>query len=88
MTVVAISGPERDEIEALLPWYAAGTLSRRETTRIDAAVARDAALAREYDLICAELAETVRLNESLGVPPPAASRRVMAIIAADAARDR
>ena len=84
MTVVAISGPERAEIEALLPWYAAGTLSRRETARIDAAVANDAALAREYDAICTELAETVRLNESLGGLGTAPGRRVMAIIAADA----
>ena len=83
MTFVAISGPERAEIEALLPWYAAGPLGRCETARVEAAVARDAALAREYDVICTELAETVRLNESLGVPRTAPGRRVMAIIAAD-----
>jgi hypothetical protein len=82
MTVVAISGPERDEILALLPWYAGGTLSRHETARIDAAVAGDAALAREYDVICAELAETIRLNESLGAPGTAVGHRLMAAIGA------
>ena len=31
--------PEHQEIEALLPWYAAGTLSRRDTHRVEQALA-------------------------------------------------
>ena len=29
--------PEREEIEALLPWHAAGTLSRRDAPRVEEA---------------------------------------------------
>jgi hypothetical protein len=59
---------ERDEIEALLPWHAAGTLSRRDARRVDDALARDPELARHYELVREELGETVGLNESLGAP--------------------
>ena len=33
--------PERHEIEALLPWHAAGTLSRRDADRVEQALAGD-----------------------------------------------
>jgi anti-sigma-K factor RskA len=65
--------PERHEIGALLPWYAAGTLSRREADLVERALAGDSELARRYDLIRQELAETIHLNETLGAP----SARVM-----------
>src|ERR1700734_2064967 len=35
------------EIEALLPWYAAGTLRRRDRQRVEAALRQDAELARQ-----------------------------------------
>jgi anti-sigma-K factor RskA len=38
--------PERHEIEALLPWYAAGTLSRREADLVERVLACDSDLAR------------------------------------------
>ena len=62
-----------DDVEALLPWYAAGTLAAREADQVEAALAADAELARRLELAREELAETVLLNESLGVP----SSRVM-----------
>jgi anti-sigma factor RsiW len=62
-----------DDVEALLPWYAAGTLAAREAAQVEAALAADANLARHLELAREELAETVLLNESLGVP----SSRVM-----------
>ena len=37
--------PERHEIEALLPWHAAGTLSRRDADRVEQALAGDRELA-------------------------------------------
>jgi len=37
---------ERYEIEALLPWYAAGTLSRHDADRVEQALAGDPELAR------------------------------------------
>ena len=43
--------PERHEIEALLPWYAAGTLSRREADLVERALASDSELARRYDVV-------------------------------------
>jgi hypothetical protein len=62
-----------DDIEALLPWYAAGTLDAREADQVEAAVAADAELARRLDLVREEMSEAILLNEALGVP----SARVM-----------
>src|SRR6516162_9910268 len=62
-----------DDIEALLPWYAAGTLDRHEADQVEAALAADPELARRFDLVREEMTETILLNEALGVP----SARVM-----------
>ena len=62
-----------DDIEALLPWYAAGTLDRPEADQVEAALAADRELARRLDLVREEMTETILLNEALGVP----SARVM-----------
>src|SRR5262250_3062586 len=67
--------PERHEIEALLPWHAAGTLSRRDADRVERALAGDRELARRYDLVREELAETIHLNETLGAPSARSPRR-------------
>jgi anti-sigma factor RsiW len=77
---------ERDEIEALLPWHAAGTLSRRDARRVEDALARDAELARRYELVREELGETIGLNESLGAPSSRAFDRLMRGIEAEPAR--
>jgi hypothetical protein len=65
---------EAGEIELLLPWHAAGTLSPRDAQRVEAALADDPELARRYELVREELGQTIELNESLGAP----SARVMA----------
>jgi hypothetical protein len=62
-----------DDIEALLPWYAAGTLDAREADQVEAAIAANAELARRLDLVREEMTEAIILNEALGVP----SARVM-----------
>jgi hypothetical protein len=62
-----------DDIEALLPWYAAGTLDAREADEVEAAVATNAELSRRLDLVREEMTEAIVLNEALGVP----SARVM-----------
>jgi hypothetical protein len=59
---------ERQKIERLLPWHAAGTLSRREAELVERALAGDTELAQRYDLVRQELAETIHLNETLGAP--------------------
>jgi anti-sigma-K factor RskA len=71
---------EPTEIEALLPWHAAGTLRRRDRQRVEAALRNDTALARHADLVREELAETICLNESLGAPSARAMDRLMAAI--------
>jgi anti-sigma-K factor RskA len=71
---------EPTEVEALLPWYAAGTLRRRERQRVEEALRSDPDLARHADLVREELAETIYLNESLGVPSARAMDRLMAAI--------
>jgi hypothetical protein len=78
--------PERHEIEALLPWHAAGTLSRRDADRVEQALAGDRELARRYDLVREELAETIHLNETLGAPSARAMEKLFAAIDAEEAR--
>jgi hypothetical protein len=81
---------EPTEIESMLPWYAAGRLRRRDRLRIDEALRGDPNLARQVDLVREELAETICVNESLGVPSARAMDRLMAAIddEATAARQR
>ena len=78
--------PERGEIEELLPWHAAGTLSRRDAQRVEEALARDPELARRFALVREELSETIHLNESLGVPSAHAMEKLFAKIDAEPAR--
>jgi hypothetical protein len=77
---------ERREIESLLPWYAAGTLDRRDAERLDRALAQDGELAQRYELVREELAETIRLNEMLGAPSGRAMDKLFAEIEAEEAR--
>ena len=76
---------ERHEIESLLPWHAAGTLDRRDAERVEQALAEDGELARRYELVREELAETIRLNESLGTPSERAMEKLFAAIDAEEA---
>jgi anti-sigma factor RsiW len=77
---------EPGEIEALLPWHAAGTLSARDTRRVEDALLRDPSLARQYAAIQEEYAETIALNESLGAPSSRAMQKLLAAIDAEPAR--
>jgi anti-sigma-K factor RskA len=77
--------PERHEIEVLLPWYAAGTLSRCDADLVERALARDSELARRYDLVRQELAETIQLNEALGAPSARVMEKLFAAIDAEEA---
>jgi hypothetical protein len=73
-----------NEIEALLPWYAAGTLRRRDRQRVEEALRQDPGLRLQLDLVREELAETIHLNETLGAPSPRVADRLMAAIDAEA----
>jgi anti-sigma factor RsiW len=60
---------EPSEIELLLPWYAAGTLSPEETRQVEAALAADPELASRYQWVRAEFAEETGINAAAGEPP-------------------
>jgi anti-sigma factor RsiW len=74
------------EIEALLPWHAAGTLSARDTRRVEEALGHDPQLAKQYAVIRDEYAETISLNENLGAPSARAMQKLFAAIEAEPER--
>ena len=77
---------EPGEIELLLPWHAAGTLSARDARRVEEALASDPELARQYAAIRGEYEETIHLNESLGAPSARAMQKLFAAIDAEPAQ--
>jgi hypothetical protein len=77
---------EREDLEALLPWHAAGTLNRRDSERVEKALASDRELARHLELVREELHETIHLNESLGAPSARAMEKLFAAIDAEPGR--
>jgi len=77
---------EHEDIELLLPWHAAGTLSRRDAARVEQALANDNELASRYELVREELGEAIRLNESLGAPSARAMQTLFAKIDAEPVR--
>ena len=77
---------EPGNIELLLPWHAAGTLSQRDKQRVEAALAHDPELARRYELVREELGETIHLNETLGAPSARAMEALFAKIDAEPSR--
>jgi hypothetical protein len=77
---------EPGDIELLLPWHAAGTLNARDARRVEEALARDPELAKQYEVIREEYAETIGLNETLGAPSARAMQKLFAAIDAEPAR--
>src|ERR1700739_826661 len=77
---------EREDLEALLPWHAAGTLNRCDSERVEKALASDRELARQLQLGREERPETIHLNESLGAPSARAMEKLFAAIDAEPAR--
>jgi hypothetical protein len=88
MNTMSDKADDRQEIESLLPWHAAGTLSRRDAERVERALASDQELASRFDLVREELAETIHLNESLGAPSARALEKLFAAIDAEGAMIR
>ncbi|HZP79410.1 MAG TPA: hypothetical protein VFB45_24970 [Pseudolabrys sp.] len=74
---------EQSEIEALLPWHAAGTLSRRDARKVEDALAADPELKRRFELVREEMSETIHLNETLGAPSRRAMDKLFAQIEAE-----
>jgi anti-sigma-K factor RskA len=88
MNMTKNKASEREEIEALLPWHAAGTLNRRDAHKVEQALANDAELATQFETVRQDLVETIGLNESLGAPSARAMQKLMADIEADASTAR
>jgi anti-sigma factor RsiW len=80
-----ISDLDPGAIEALLPWYAAGTLNARDTRRVEEALASNPELTKQYAAIREEYAETILLNENLGAPSSRAMQKLFAAIDAEPA---
>ena len=74
------------DVKLLLPWHAAGTLSRRDAARVEQALANDNELASRYETVREELGEAIRLNETLGAPSARAMQELFAKIDAEPAR--
>jgi len=86
MTTLNREAPERQDLEALLPWHAAGTLARHDADRVERALAHDRDLARQFSLVREELTETIHLNEMLGAPSSRCMERLFAAIETEGAR--
>jgi anti-sigma-K factor RskA len=71
---------QREEMRELLPWYATGVLSQQEAKPIEQALAEDPELARDFELIREEMAQTINRNELLGLPSAQAFERLMTSI--------
>lgn len=74
---------EHSELEALMPWYVAGTLDAETTQRIDAALEHSAVLQKALHLTLEEQEQTIRVNEELGMPSSAALSNLMRAIEAE-----
>ena len=78
--------PEPTELEALLPWHAAGTLDPSEKRMVEDAIARDPELARRYAAVREEFNADWQINEGLGAPSPRAMNQLFAKIDAEPRR--
>lgn len=78
---------EREELEILLPWYAVGTLDRRNAERVEEALANDRELSQRLEIARDERDETIYLSEALGAPSARAKERLFAVIEAEPVRE-
>jgi anti-sigma factor RsiW len=79
---------EPSDLELLLPWHAAGTLSPADARRVEEALARDPELAGQHAMIREEYAAAISLNDNLGAPSVRATQKLFAAIDAQPAPDR
>jgi anti-sigma factor RsiW len=77
---------EPSEVELLLPWYAAGTLDRREAAQVEAALAADPALVERLEWVRAEFAQEIYINEEAASPADSNVKALFAKIDALPAR--
>ncbi|MBB5047770.1 anti-sigma-K factor RskA [Rhodopseudomonas rhenobacensis] len=70
-------------IADLLPWHAAGTLDASDARAVEAALASDPELAKQFAAIRDESAAIIHLDESLGAPSRRAMDKLFAAIDAE-----
>lgn len=63
-----LSKTERQELSLLLPWYANGTLDADDSRKVEAALAQDDELAREFDLVLEDQAAVIDVVSQEEVP--------------------
>ncbi|HXG78384.1 MAG TPA: hypothetical protein VNJ31_03465 [Methyloceanibacter sp.] len=73
---------ERDEIEALLPWYVTGRLDARERARVERYVQAHPEMRAHVAFASEENEATVAANEAIPAPGPRALERLRSSIAA------
>jgi hypothetical protein len=71
------------DLEALLPWHAAGTLDPHEAAEVEKALASDPELARRFAMVQDEMTETILSNEALGAPSARAMQNLFKAIDAE-----
>ena len=77
---------ERDEIEALLPWYVSGRLDARERARVERYVEAHPEMRAHVALAREESDATITANEAIPAPGPHALERLRSSIAASPRR--
>ena len=82
MTSEALTS-EREEIEALLPWFVRGTLAAGDRARVESYLARHPDMRFQLDLVREEMDETVAANEAVAAAPAGALSRLMASVEAE-----
>lgn len=73
-------------IGQLLPWYVTGKLDASERADVENALKRFPELRAQLDLIQAEMADTVKLNEAMAMPRADATERFMELVQEDVQR--
>lgn len=73
--------PERDDLEDLLPWYAAGTLEPHEVALVEARMKVDAEFARRVEIAREEMEEDILSVQALPMPSAGFAARFMEKIA-------
>ena len=76
-------GPERSEIELLLPWYVTGRLDAADRARVESFLAAHPDMKRQLALVREELEQSARSNDALGAPSRASLEGMMASIGRD-----
>jgi anti-sigma factor RsiW len=74
---------DRQDLEALLPWFAARKLDDATRARVEEALKTDSELRAKLALVEEERDATKKLNESLGDPGEAAWKKIAAVVAAE-----